>query len=160
MIKKIIIGTIITAVLSLAATGSIYAYQKEQSKLNTAATNAQSKPITTIAGQPNAAVLTTNDKNDGSVSSVENKYQYDNAYSKTEKNGNCETENNCYFWQHNYNHENENCNGDNCLKYNYNYEHNYTYQNSNGECEGNTFHNQNRASNENNECKNIKNNGR
>lgn len=130
MIKKIIIGIIITAVLSLGATGSIYAYQKEQSKLN-------------------AAVLTTNDKNDGSVSNMKNKYQYGNAYGKTEKNGNCEPENNCYSWQHNYNHENKNCN-----------EHNYKYQNSNGECDGNTFRNQNRTSNENNGYKNIKNNGR
>jgi len=141
MIKKIIIGIIITAVLSLGAAGSIYAYQKEQSKLN-------------------AAVLTTNDKNDGSVSNMKNKYQYDNAYGKTEKNGNCEPENNCYSWQHNYNHENKNCNEDNCFNYIYNYEHNYNYQNSSDECGGNTFRNQNRTSNENNGYKNIKNNGR
>jgi len=118
MIKKIIIGIIITAVLSLGAAGSIYAYQKEQSKLNT-------------------ATLTANDKNDGSVSSAENEYQYGNAYGKTEKNGNCESENNCYSW-----------------------EHNYRYQNSNVKDESSTFRNQNRTRNENNECKNIKNNGR
>ncbi|NQT66396.1 MAG: hypothetical protein HQ569_02325 [Actinobacteria bacterium] len=141
MIKKIIIGIIITAVLSLGAAGSIYAYRIEQPKLNT-------------------AVLTTNDKNDSSVSSVENKYQYDNAYGKTEKNGNCETENNCYSWQYNYNHENKNCNEDNCFNYNYNYEHNYNYQDANGECGGDTSRNQNRTSNENNGYKNIKNNGR
>lgn len=139
MIKKIIIGIIITAVLSLGAAGSIYAIQKEQPKSNTTA-------------------LTADGKNNSNVSSVENKYQYGNAYSKTEKNGNCESENNRYSWQHNYNRKNENCDADNCLEYNYNYKHNYTYQNSNIEDKSNTFCNQNQTAN-NNECKNTRSNG-
>jgi len=106
MIKKIIIGIIIATVLSLSAAGFIYAYQKEQSGLNT-------------------AVLAADDKNDSAVSSAENKYQYNNAYGKTEKNGNCESENNSCSWQYDYNHKSENCSEDNCFKYN------YRYQNSN-----------------------------
>jgi len=106
MIKKIIIGIIIATVFSLGAAGFIYAYQKEQSGLN-------------------AAVLAADDKNDSAVSSAGNKYQYSNTYGKTEKNSNCESENNCYSWQHKHNLINENCDEDNCFKYN------YRYQNSN-----------------------------
>lgn len=134
MIKKIIIGIIIATIFSLCAAGFIYAYQKEQSGLN-------------------AAVLAADDKNDSAVSSAENKYQYSNTYGKTEKNGNCESENNCYSWQHKHNLINKNCDEDNCFKYN------YRYQNSNVECESSFFDDQPRTSDK-NECKNIRNDKR
>jgi len=134
MIKKIIIGIIIATVFSLGAAGFIYAYQKEQSGLN-------------------AAVLAADDKNDSAVSSAGNKYQYSNTYGKTEKNSNCESENNCYSWQHKHNLINENCDEDNCFKYN------YRYQNSNVECESSFFDDQPRTSDK-NECKNIRNDKR
>jgi uncharacterized protein HemX len=66
MIKKIVIGIIITTVLSLGAVGFTYAYQKEQAKQD-------------------AAALAANNKNEIAVQGTENKHQYRNAYGKIEK---------------------------------------------------------------------------
>lgn len=147
MIKKIIIGIVITAVLSLVVTGSIYAYNEEQFKTNAAAAQGRQSKISDMAtGKTDVADRSTGNKNE-SVLSAENKNQRGNTYGENEKNDNCEPAENNYSWEHNYSHKNENCSGDDCFQYNYRYEHNYRYENSCGECDSQASLNQKRNGN-------------
>jgi len=127
MIKKIIIGIVIAAVLSLGAAGSVYAYQKEQ------------------PGSKTTAVISDN-KINNSILSMENKHHYGNACGKTGSD-NFEPGNDCYLRQYNYNHRNENCGEDNCPEYNYKYQHSFTCRNSGSERGNDTSRNQNRTGN-------------
>lgn len=144
MIKKIITGILITAVLSLAATGTIYAYQKEQPALDSAPQSTQSQLLYTTAGQRIAACRRTGNYNDGDIPGTGNRYQQGKIYRENEKNDCPEPAENNYLWKHNYNHKNENCGNDNCFEYNYKYEHNYRYENSCDYCGDRTCQAQNR----------------
>jgi len=111
MIKKIITGILITAVLSLAATGTLYAYQKEWPEPGRSSYTVQGLDIP-CAG---------------------NRHRQNNIYCVNEKNDCPEPSENNYSWKHNYNHKNENC-----LDYSYKYEHNYRYENSCDYCGNHT----------------------
>lgn len=142
MIKKIMTGIIITAVLSLAATGTIYAHHKEQSDPDTVTSwIRQSELLDATAELPDATDKNTN-YNNVDIPAMENRYQYSNhnqysnTYRENEKNNNCEPVENNYYWKHNYNHNNENCSSEDCFEHNYKYEYNYRYENSCGDSEG------------------------
>lgn len=130
MIKKIIIGTLITVVLSLAATGTIYAYQKEQSGPGKSLQSTQSELPDAATGQKITADKNAGNYNDADIPCKGNRHRQNNAYRENEKNDNCEPVENNYSWEHNYNHKNENCSEDDCFKYNYKYEHNNRCNNS------------------------------
>ncbi len=150
MIKKIITGIIITAFLILGGAGSIYAFQKEQVKMDTADADTENQliPLVNSSWEDSAIQLKCN-KNNKNYLAGENRYRHNNTFRKNEENNNCELEKNNYSWQYSYNHKNKDCSEDN--RFEYNYRHNQTHQNSLVNNEDNFHQRQNHNNNSNNQ---------
>jgi hypothetical protein len=133
MIKKIITGILITAVLSLAATGTLYAYQKEWPEPGRSSYPVQSELPDAATGKVIASGRNPGNYNGLDIPCAGNRHRQNNIYCVNEKNDCPEPSENNYSWKHNYNHKNENC-----LDYSYKYEHNYRYENSCDYCGNHT----------------------